>query len=85
MTTSTRFPHHNQLIKENIINMNFNATVLNVSFHIASKCTKLSSYQMGQKPVHAKILSSEHNLSLLRFNVMKLMLFVAKKICSSQN
>ena len=27
-----------------------------VQFHIASKCTKLSFYQMRQKPVHAKDL-----------------------------
>ena len=27
-----------------------------VQFHIASKCTMLSSYQVRQKPVHAKDL-----------------------------
>ena len=27
-----------------------------VQFHIAPKCTKLPSYQMRQKPVHAKDL-----------------------------
>ena len=27
-----------------------------VYFHIASKCTKLPSYQMRQKPAHAKDL-----------------------------
>ena len=44
MTTSTRFPHHtcNQLVKENIIKMNFIAIVPNVYISSISYCIKLS-------------------------------------------
>ena len=57
---STKFPNHNQLVKENIIQMNLNALLFrmytSLQFHHASKCTKLTSYQMWQNPIHAKDL-----------------------------
>ena len=31
-------------------------------FHIVSKCTTLSSYQMWQKPAHAKDLVLDHKI-----------------------
>ena len=33
-----------------------------VQFHIASKCTKLPTYQVRQKPVHAKRPCSDHKI-----------------------
>ena len=33
-----------------------------VHFHIASKCTKLPTYQGRQKPVHAQIPCSDHKI-----------------------
>ena len=33
-----------------------------VQFHIASKCTKLSTYQVRQKPVHAKKPCSDQEI-----------------------
>ena len=53
--TSTRFPLHNYSVK-NIVQMVLFQLYASVKFHIASKCTKLPSYQMRQKPVHAKDL-----------------------------
>ena len=35
---------------------------LSVQFHIASKCTKLLTYQVKQKPVHAKRPCSDHKI-----------------------
>ena len=51
LSTSTKFPIHNQLVKDNIIQMNLNAVLFqmytSVQFHIASsKYTKFPSYQM---------------------------------------
>ena len=61
--TITRFQHNNHLVKENIvqwIKMLFFQLYTSVQFHIASNCTKLPTYQVRQKPVHAKktLLSS---------------------------
>ena len=33
-----------------------------VQFHIASKCTKLPTYQVRKKPVHAKRCCSDHKI-----------------------
>ena len=33
-----------------------------VQFHIASKCTKLPTYQVRQKPVHAKRPCYDHKI-----------------------
>ena len=41
MTTSTRFPHHNQLVKENIIKVNLNAIFQNVYISFISYCIKI--------------------------------------------
>ena len=85
MTTSTGLPHHKQLVKETIIRMNINAVVPNVYISSISYCIKMhkisSFIKCDRNRFMQKILSSGHNLSLLRFNVMKLMLFVAEKIC----
>ena len=35
-----------------------------VQFHIASKCTKHLTYQVRQKPVHAKGPCSDHQIVL---------------------
>ena len=41
MSTSTRFPHHNHLVKENIIQMNLNAIVPNVYISSTVYCIKM--------------------------------------------
>ena len=33
-----------------------------VQFHIASKCTKIPTYQVRQKPVHAKRSCSDYKI-----------------------
>ena len=33
-----------------------------VQFYIASKCTKLSTYQMRQRPIHAKRTCLDHQI-----------------------
>ena len=82
MTTSTRFQHHNQLVKENIIKMSSNAIVPNVYISSISYCIKMHKTALikcDRKLFMQKILSSEHNLRLLRFYVIKLMLFVVRR------
>ena len=39
-----------------------------VKFHIASKCAKLPTYQVRQKPVHAKRPCSDHKIVLTHGN-----------------
>ena len=41
MLTSTRFPHHNHLIKENIVHMNLNAIIPSVYIRSISYCMKI--------------------------------------------
>ena len=41
MRTSTRFPHHNHLIKENIVHMNLNAIIPSVYMRSISYCMKI--------------------------------------------
>ena len=62
----------------------FNAIVPNVYISSISYCIKMHKTCLLLN-VTEKILASEHNLSLLSFIVMKLMLFVAKKITHGKN
>ena len=56
MTTSFRFPNHDQFVKENTINMNFNSIVSNVYISSISYCIKI---KCERKLLMQKILSSE--------------------------
>ena len=46
---------------------------ISVQFHIASKCTKLPTYQVRQKPVHAKktLFRSQNCLTHVNNSVIK--------------
>ena len=41
MATSTKFPHHNHLVEENIIQINVNTYVPNVYISLISYCIKM--------------------------------------------
>ena len=55
MPTSTRFPHHNHLMKENIIQMNFKAIIPNVYISSISHCITIhkSSFLSNMKETYS--------------------------------